>query len=198
MANLEFEAKFGALTAEEIRKAAILYTSAVITEIEKRKKQKSNEQRDYRLHNTKMLLQNYRKFVGFLDTADFKLDEIEEAETREWFRNMYNPSNHSDQVVSSIKAAAVKTRIIVEHVKTVLKAYHEYCEGIGTDITRRRYGAVYGLYISPKPMTKEEIAQDWFVDTRTIQRDLKTAEQEISSLMFGIDFLDSMQPTALN
>ena len=117
-------------------------------------------------------------------------NEIEEAETREWFRNMYNPSNHSDQVVSSIKSAAVKTRIIVEHVKTVLKAYQEYCEAIGTDITLRRYGAVYGLYISPKPMTKEEVAKKWFVDGRTVQRDLVIAEQEISSLMFGIDFMD--------
>lgn len=190
MAILEFETKLGALTAEEIRKAAVLYTSAVINELEKRKKQKADEHRDYRLHNTKMLLKNYRKFVGFLDTADFKIEEIEEAETREWFRNMYNPSNNSDQVVSSIKTAAVKTRIMVEHVKTVLKAYHEYCEGIGTEITRRRYEAVYGMYISPKPMTKEEIAKKWFVDGRTVQRDLVIAEQEISSLMFGIDFMD--------
>lgn len=190
MENIEFETKFGALTAEEIRKAAVIYTSAVISELEKRKKKHSDERRDYRLHNTKMLLKNYRKFVGFLDTADFKLDEIEEAETREWFRNMYNPSNHSDQVVSSIKSAAVKTRIIVEHVKTVLKAYQEYCESIGTDIILRRYGAVYGLYISPKPMTKEEVAKKWFVDGRTVQRDLVIAEQEISSLMFGIDFMD--------
>ena len=197
MANLEFETKFGALSAEDIKKAAILYTSAVVTEMEKRKKQKSDEQRDYRLHNTKMLLRNYRRFVGFLDTADFKLDEIEEAETREWFRNMYNPSNRSDQVVLSIKSAAVKTRIIVEHVKTVLKVYQEYCDAVGTDISRRRYGSIYGMYISPTPMTKEELAKKWFVDGRTIQRDIKAAEHEISSLMFGIDFLDLVQPTAL-
>ena len=69
MENIEFETKFGALTAEEIRKAAVIYTSAVISELEKRKKKHSDERRDYRLHNTKMLLKNYRKFVGFLDTA---------------------------------------------------------------------------------------------------------------------------------
>lgn len=191
MANLEFETKLGALTVEDIRKAAMLYTSAVITELEKRKKQKSDEQRDYRLHNTKMLLRNYRRFVGFLDTADFKIDEIEEAETREWFRNMYDPSNRSDQIVLSIKSAAIKTRVIVEHIKTVIKAYKEYCDAVGTDISRRRYGVIYGKYISPTPMAKEDLAKKWFVDGRTVQRDLKAAEHEISSLMFGIDFIDA-------
>lgn len=108
-----------------------------------------------------------------------------------WYRAMYDPDNRSDQIVASIKNSAIKSRIMVEHIKNTVKVYDEYCnETIGSEPLIRRYEVLYQTYISPKPMTNEELAEKWYADVRTIQRDLKEAVQDISSLIFGMDWLN--------
>ena len=39
----------------------------------------------------------------------------------------------------------------------------------------------------------EEIADKWAVDVRTIQSDIKEAVKDFSHLLFGIDWLNSLQ-----
>lgn len=143
---------------------------------------------DGRLHNTKLLLENYRKFVGFIDNATYSVDRVQEAEAIEWFRMMYDPGNISDQKVASIKSSAIKTRIIIEHVKTVIAVYEDYCNRVmNTEMMRRRYDVLFQRYISEIPMTNEELAEKWFVDIRTIQHTVKDGIKDISSLIFGIE-----------
>ena len=134
------------------------------------------------------MLENYRKFVGFIDNATYSVDRVQEAEAIEWFRLMYDPDNISDQKVASIKTSAIKTRIIVEHIKTVIAVYEDYCNRVmKTEVMRRRYDVLFQRYISEIPMTNEELAEKWFVDVRTIQNTIKDGIKDISSLIFGIE-----------
>lgn len=176
---------------ESLDSIAYTYTEAVLAAKERIEAEQKMTEKDIRLHNTKLLLENYRKFVGYVDNATFKVDLVKDAEAVDWFKEMYDPNNRSDQIVTSIKSSAVKTRIIVEHIKTTVKVYGEYCDTIGTDKAERRFDVLFQRYISEKPMTNEELAEKWYVDARTIQTDAKEAIDEISSLLFGLDFLNT-------
>jgi hypothetical protein len=176
---------------DKIQSAALLYTQAVLSAKEKLDRQNKAAKKDKRLHNTKLLLQNYRRLAGYIDNATYSFDKIQDEEALNWYRAMYDPNNRSDQIVASIKNSAIKSRIMVEHIKNTVSIYGEYCnETIGSEPLIRRYEVLYYKYISKKPMSGEELAEKWYVDVRTIRRDLSEAERDISSLIFGMDWLN--------
>ncbi len=51
----------------------------------------------------------------------------------------------------------------------------------------RRYQTVYNMYIAPKKMTADEIAECHSVDRSTVFRDIKAATNALTALFFGAD-----------
>lgn len=147
------------------------------------------ENNNRKLRNTRLLLGKYRLFKEHIDNATYKKSQIEEASAVNWFNEMYDPSNKADQIVSSIMNSAVKTRIMVQHISKMVDIYKVICERNGAAKMLRRYSAFYGRYISPKRIKYETVAEEWGVDVRTVQNDLKEAVQDFSSLLFGVDWL---------
>lgn len=151
--------------------------------------QSSKDKQSRKLHNTKLLLSKYRMFREHIDNAAFKRTQIAEASAIKWLNEMYDPNNKADQVVESIMNSAVKTRIMVEHINKMVNIYNIMCENDGAPKMLRRYSAFYGRYISDKRVRYEIVAEEWNVDVRTIQADLKEAVKDFSALLFGVDWL---------
>jgi hypothetical protein len=102
---------------------------------------------------------------------------------------MWDPNNRHDLVVESIKASAVRTAIIIEHIDGMLNIYQTMCYNSHNDVDKRRYDILSDRYISDEQLTMAEIAEKQCIDERTAYNDLKTATNSMAKLIFGIDYL---------
>ena len=143
---------------------------------------------DKRLHNTKLLLRNYRALKLNSENSIFSRMQMEEsaADILESMMGIYN-----DQViVESIKNSATRTAIILTHVETMIGAYQVLCDKSDNEIDSRRYDIIYQLYISDDKLSRKELADKWSIDKSTTYNDEKIAIERLSALIFGIDGLN--------
>lgn len=46
---------------------------------------------------------------------------------------------------------------------------------------------IYALYLSDEPKTVQEIAEEEYINERTVYKDVKAACKRLTALIFGID-----------
>lgn len=143
---------------------------------------------DRRLRNTKLLLRNYRELLVHAESAIYEANSTQDEEVFD-ILEMMTGSRSADYYVESIKASAARTRIIIEHIKEMLTIYEILCHRSTKPEDKRRYRVLSALYIDENPATVAQIAQDENVDERTIYRDIDSACEKLSALIFGIDGL---------
>ena len=181
--------KIQAAIEEAMKYAADYAATAAIRAVEKERKRLQQEQYDWKYHNTKLLIRNYRVFRDYLDHAVFKLSEAEKADDsfEDILRIMQNRSTSEEMFVESIKRNFVQTKIIMTHVDKMLEVY-EYvmCVRSQRQDDARRWRVLYNLYLSDKPLTPEQIAQTEHIDKRTVYKDVDTCITDLTALMFGI------------
>lgn len=161
-------------------------------------KQDAKKGRDKQINNTKLLLENYRIFKEHVDNAVFDLVRLdEENETAfEILDSMWQRFGvgQAEMKVQSIVKSATRTRIIYEHVQSMLGLYESFCYNSGKDENIRRWEVIKALYIddtqgrTPSEI-RTELAEKFFTDPRTIYRWQLDAIEKISVLVFGIDGL---------
>lgn len=145
-----------------------------------------HERVDRRLHNTELLLKNYRMFKSHAENAVYSAQDIDE-DAYDIIDLMSDRGNDSDMVVESIKQSVARTATIVSHIDTMLNLYRTYCITSGTPEELRRWDVVSGLYIEEPPKTIRQLANDHICTERTIYRDIDDAYGKIAALIFGID-----------
>ena len=148
---------------------------------------------DRRLHNTRLLLKNYRVLKHHAldavhtgaranevisENAVDILDDLESMGFRKVDDRLY---------IESIKRSQQRTRIIIEHIDEMLRYWRIDCEQSGREEALRRYRIVVDTYISDDQMTAEELAQREHIEKRTVYKDIKAAMRPLSALIFGID-----------
>ena len=180
------------LTPEEfeefLNKAAEAGAKVGIEKYNNELKTAQKKRADKRLHNTKLLLRNYRALKLNSENSIFSRMQMEEsaADILESMMGIYN-----DQIiVESIKNSATRTAIILTHVETMIGAYQVLCEKSDNEIDNRRYDIIYQLYISDDKLTRKELAEKWSIDKSTTYNDEKIAIERLSALIFGIDGLN--------
>ena len=180
------------LTPEEfeefLNKAAEAGAKAGIEKYNNELKTAQKKRADKRLHNTKLLLRNYRALKLNSENSIFSRMQMEEsaADILESMMGIYN-----DQViVESIKNSATRTAIILTHVETMIGAYQVLCDKSDNEIDSRRYDIIYQLYISDDKLSRKELADKWSIDKSTTYNDEKIAIERLSALIFGIDGLN--------
>lgn len=141
---------------------------------------------DRRLRNTKLLLRNYRELYAHSESAIYRAAEIQDEDVFD-ILEMMSGGRDDDYYVESIKKSAARTRIIIEHVKEMLLLYEIYCSKSPKPEDKRRYRTVFAFYIDESPKTATQIAQDESIDERTVYRDIDSACEKLSALIFGID-----------
>jgi len=164
-------------------------TNIVIDRLRAEEAAAAKAQYDRRKANTKLLLRNYRSLVEHCESATYTASQVDVddgyclAEILELING-----NASDRLkVESIRQSIIKTKIIIDHIDTMIDLYKTYCDRSPKEEDRRRYRVIYWLYLDHEPKTADELADEEYTDKRTIYRDISIAVEQLTAFIFGID-----------
>lgn len=169
-----------------VKLAAEIGAKTALSTLEDKIKISQKERSDRRLRNTKLLLRNYRMFKAHAENAVFDASQIDEN-AYDIIDLMSDRWQDSEIFVSSIKQSVARTVTIVSHIDTMLQLYEVFCEKSGNPEEIRRSSVIRALYIDENPLTVKELADKYFVTSRTIYNDIDIACERIAALIFGID-----------
>ena len=169
------------------RMAAEIGAKTAIEAYERRMKIAQTERADRRLHNTKLLLRNYRLFKEHCDNAVYEVEKLTSEETIYDILDAISGVDTSGAFVESIKKSVARTVTIVQHIDVMFQLYETYCYRSGKPEEERRYRVIKALYIDDNPPTIEELAKQENIYPRTIYKDVDAACERLSALIFGID-----------
>lgn len=159
-------------------------------EYDKTKKSSSKTKYDKRLRNTGLLLKNYRNFKEHCKNAIYEdLEEIkikEDSDVIEIFDKIYNMEDDG-AIVESILKAKERTLIIIKHIDNCINFYEYKAKISENNEFQRRVEVLKKLYINEEEKSFEEIAEELFVSTKTVNRDRKKATEDLAPLVFGVD-----------
>ena len=167
-----------------IRIAAETGAKAAIEQWLKEREKSVHERADRRLHNTRLLLRNYKLFRKHADNAVYEAEHLDESVLDILDLMERNTSN---VFVDSIKNSVARTVTLVQHIDVMLGIYKAYCNSTGKPEDARRWRALKGTYLDDISKSKYDIADEEGVSDRTIDRDLVAACEHLSGLFFGID-----------
>ena len=176
---------------EIIRIAADAGAKAALEAFEKEKTKAVQGRYDRRLRNTKLLLRNYRTLKSHCENAIFERSEIivENMSAIDILDSIDDYLPDETLYVESIKRTNERTAIIIAHIDEMMKIFEILCHQSGRLEDARRYRVVKALYIDEQELTAEEVAEDEFVEPRTVYRDINAACEKLTALFFGIDGL---------
>lgn len=121
--DTEKKVQFVALTKEEIdamiQQAALAGAQAASDAMMVGQRKSEKEKIDRRLHNTDLLLRNYRTLKASYENAVYKSKEGEVTEVLEDIMTMKDDK----VIVESIKTSAKRTAIMVQHIDKMLDVY---------------------------------------------------------------------------
>lgn len=169
---------------ETIRIAAEAGARAAIAQWEKERARAQAEKADRRLHNTRLLLKNYRLFKKHAQNAVYEAEQLDES--------VYDildmmERNTSNVFVDSIKTSVARTATLVRHIEVMLGLYRAYCEQSGKPEDLRRWRVAKALYMDEELLSVQDLADREFVVDKTIRRDIDAICECLSALLFGID-----------
>ena len=178
--------EFVALTKEEVEemiaKAALAGASAAAETLEKAHQKEQKEMKDRRLHNTRLLLRNYRMLKESCSKAVYQKEHSEKT-TEEVIEELMSMKASDGVIVNSIKESAERTGIIISHVDRMFDVYRMYCGKYG-EKERRQYKVIKFMYITKERLSVAELAKKFNVSKVTIYDDIKIAEEQLSALFF--------------
>lgn len=144
---------------------------------------------DRRLHNTRLLLKNYRLFKKHAEGAVWSGRKSRESAV-EILDGLDDAAITDGAYVEGIKKSQQRTLIIIRHIDEMLRFYRISCEQSGKPEEMRRYRVIMAMYIDEARRSAEEIAEAEDIEPRTIYKDISSAVKPLSALIFGIDGLD--------
>lgn len=175
------------LLIELVAKAA---AEEAIRQYKKAEEDAKKSRHKRKLHNTRLILKNYHLLKIHNDSSIAELADIVDDEAFDLLSAMLNKPDAEEIKIKSIKQSVARTRIILDHIDTMLDAYQKRCTNSNREMEWRRWEVVYSMYLSEdRRMTVEEIAKEFQLDARTIYRDLDMACEDLSSLLFGVDWM---------
>ena len=144
--DTEKKVQFVALTKEEIdamiQQAALAGAQVASDAMMVGQRKSEKEKIDRRLHNTDLLLRNYRTLKASYENAVYKSKEGEVTEVLEDIMTMKDDK----VIVESIKTSAKRTAIMVQHIDKMLDVYRIYCSKL-SEKDKRRYKIISPLHI---------------------------------------------------
>lgn len=115
--------------------------------------------KDKRLHNTKLLLQNYHCFVEHSKSAVYEASQLsEDDDFEELMEELMSQSDGRVRVpvVRSIQESAAHTRIIVQHIDRMLLAQNRpLIMNICTDLEKEKAKSLKTVQMTKYPEAKE-------------------------------------------
>lgn len=160
---------------------------AAVKAVERERKNYRKQQYDWKYHNTKLLLRNYRRLNAYYENAVFSTGDAAEVDEsfEEIMRSMGRPTDE-EIFVESIQKNYLTTKIIMTHVNKMLDCYKIMCERSNRRDDARHWHVLEGLYLADDYTTAEEIARREHIDKRTVYRDIDICVADLTALLFGV------------
>lgn len=179
------------LSQEQIIKIAVRAgIEAANKQLEFERNKAKKQAKDNRLHNTKLLIQNFRMFKIHSEKSIYDATDCEESVFDILALMSDKQFSKAESTVSAIKNSAVRTAVMVKHIESMVEMYKIWCERSGAEENERRYRVLYAMYIADAAKTVEEIADGESIDRSTVYRDIRKATEKLASLIFGINGLE--------
>lgn len=161
-------------------------TAAAEKRLQEGRKEQRKGRYNRRLHNTRLLLANYRNLKDHVSGAIFKGRQMKES-ALDILDGLDDERLEDNYYIESIKQTQQRTLIILAHIDKMVELYRISCEQSGKPEEIRRYRILYAAYLDPARKTPEEIARENCVEKRTYYSDIGKALKPLSALIFGID-----------
>lgn len=169
---------------EKLSKEMLAAITQEVIKIEgKKKKERKKQRRNRKLRNTRLLLENYQMLREHCEGIVPTLHNFENS--------LFDPEELNIEILMKYKA---RTKEMLDYFDVMFSSYSQYCHNKGTS-AERRFNVIRQLYVyenSGQHLNKTNLAIFYNVDTRTINRDVKKASEELSVFLYGIDSLDDL------
>ena len=173
-----------------IEKSVAAGVKAAADRMEEERRKARKGRYDRRLHNTRLLMKNYRALkhhaLGAVHTGAQANEKIEENAV-DILEELDDERVDDRLYIESIKRSKQRTRIIIEHIDEMLRYWKIDCEQSGKEEALRRYRIVFATYIGDDQIAAEDLARREHIEKRTVYKDIKAAMRPLSALIFGID-----------
>lgn len=166
--------------------------AAAVKAAERERKKIRQQQYDWKYHNTKLLLRNYRRLNAYYENAVFSTEAAEEAD-EDFGDIMRSMGRVADEeiIVESIQKSYATTKIIMTHVNKMLDCYKIMCERSNRPDDARHWRVLEGLYLADSYTTAEAIAQREHIDKRTVYKDIDVCVADLTALFFGVGGIEN-------
>ena len=177
------------LTDEELKQIVQDSVNNAVETFRKEQEAQRKTENDRKLHNTKILLENYQKFKAFLAYSACSLEEITVENNPDCDIELLKifGLREVDKKSYSLAKSVANTTIIMEHVDRMLEVYRKSCEGSPSIVVQRRWQVVERMYLREQRMTTTQIAEEFNLEPRNIREDAKRAREDLKVLFFGIE-----------
>lgn len=171
------------------KEAAEIGARVALERIEEERKKMYKKAADKRLHNTRLLLRNYRMLKSNIENSVFGRSQMKEsaADIICSMMNLYD----DEVIVDAIKRSATRTAIMVSHIDTMLNMYDAFCDKSPDGLDRRRYEVIYDRYISEELLSVNQIAKKQHMSKDSVYTDIRLGVERLSTLIFGVDGLNA-------
>ncbi len=174
-----------------IKIAAEAAVKATLETLDLERKRQMKSRMDKRLRNTKLLLKNYNTLKSHCDNSVGRFKQIVEEDIGSAITILDSLETASTEVyIESIRKSVSRTYIILKHIDTMLELYDIYCSRSMVPEDARRNRILRRYYIDGDAI--ESIIESEGIEQRTFYRDIRSACDRLSALIFGIDGLTSM------
>ncbi|MFT4415308.1 hypothetical protein ACLM5H_15715 [Fredinandcohnia humi] len=156
-----------------------IITEVVIKQMATQQKKIQKQEKDWRLRNTKLLLENYHRLKEHCNGIEEEIEEYEDT-----------IFSLEELTLETLMKYKLKTAKMMRHFDRMLKFFKEDSMR-GTDEEQRRYRVIYHRYLSENKITVQKLCSVLKVEQATVYRDTKKGINDISVLMFGLSALDT-------
>lgn len=162
------------LTKNQIELISSVAGQEAIRQYKEQQKEQTKKEKDWRLRNTKLLLENYRKLKDHCDGIEEQMEEYE-----------HTVFILEELTLETLMKYRLKTLKMMRHFDKMLGHYAHDCES-GTDEEQRRFKVIYHRYISPSRLTIQELCEMYSIEQGMVYRDTRFGIKDLSVYLFGI------------
>lgn len=155
---------------EEVTEIATL---KAIEAYEQSKEKEIQKAKDKRLRNTKLLLKHYNTFRKYAEEASCRREEEVETPIQQLILN-------EQDIVTSIRVTTDRTLLMVKHLDNAMNALAYVCK----QEQSKHYDVLHKRYV--EGVTIAEIANEYFMNNRSVYKLIDAAAERLSILLFGV------------
>jgi hypothetical protein len=155
-----------------------IITQEVMKQLDTQHKKRLKREKDWRLRNTKLLLENYHRLKDHCDDIDQQVKEYEDT-----------VFDLEELTLETLMKYKLKTAKMMRHFDRMLKHFERDCLN-GTMEEQRRFKVIFHRYLSQNNLSVQEICEKVNAEQATIYRDTKQGINDISVLLFGLSALE--------